>query len=688
MDWVREGPIVAGWIVPRDARNDPSPTRCGVAAVPRVNLSSPTWGSPFPFPFALAFPSAVSACGRCVLCPPPSRLGSWPSLPPALPRVVATPPLAVAVSPRLHGGGARQARAPASSFLATACCLGPTSRGWVSPSGGLVGGVGGCAVAGACRCVASVLVPRPCPASLAPWPSALGRRAVSLSLSRRRLPASSAACLFHPNGLSSSPVRAQRGPRVVVPEVPCALRSGWGSLLPPCVQGLLELPQGPLQPLESPSQSPLVRGPRLLPLAVARVVALIPPPVALSSALLRRFAPRRPAPSPVRWRLAPRSSALAFAWGRRGALPSLSAVSWRRRAVRPLPSSSAASRVVSRVVRASCAVVGGAAPPTSLAARAAAPPSAGSGVLRLPDPHAPPPVVGAGSCCAGGVLGLVPRRCVRRVPAHACLPTEVDRLRRVSRVDGVPEHALPRIGRYPWGSAPSRSQGFWLAPRGPPEAEVLREGQAVIAWRACCWLGDELWCFPVGCTRRRGLSGRVVKPRRGPFLSPATVRSCPRVGLRPGPLVGWWFAPSADPGVRVVVVGLWVGAVTGWRPGVLGLPDALPLLPVVAGRFGGCTGGLARLPLVRTLGWARMAFLRLGLLRFLPTAHLGPSCRGSACVDLVPEVRVPRLPQPAPGLLAPRRLEGLVLPSPIGWPVRQRFVLPLAAPLAGGLAGL
>ena len=90
----------------------------------------------------------------------------------------------------------------------------------------------------------------------------------------------------------------------------------------------------------------------------------------------------------------------------------------------------------------------------------------------------------------------------------------------------MPGHALPVIGKYPWGSAPSRLLEFWLAPSGPRGAEVLRAKQAVIAWRACWMLGNERWCFPMGRTKRHGLSGRAIKPRREPFGSTATRWEC------------------------------------------------------------------------------------------------------------------------------------------------------------------
>jgi hypothetical protein len=319
----------------------------------------------------------------------------------------------------------------------------------LSLSGCQVGGGAGWWVGvGACRCGvlgAPCFVARPGPSPAPSCPSA-SRRALPLSLSRRLLPVALAAWSFHPNGLASVPLPAQRAPGVVVPQVPWALRSGLG-LLPPGVQGFLELPQGSLQPLESLAEALHARVPRLVPPAILRSgVVLVLPALALSSVLA---ALRRPAPWwPVR----------AVAWWRRGARSSVLAVArWRRAAGLPSTSSVVPPSLVRlvRLVRAFrtsrsvvCDVAGWAPAASPPAALAAPSPPPWTGVLRLPNPRAPHPVVVAG-LCSGGVLGPLPRRCVRCVPAHACLPTEVDRLRRVSRVDSVPEHALPWVGRHP-----------------------------------------------------------------------------------------------------------------------------------------------------------------------------------------------------------------------------------------------
>lgn len=61
-------------------------------------------------------------------------------------------------------------------------------------------------------------------------------------------------------------------------------------------------------------------------------------------------------------------------------------------------------------------------------------------------------------------------------------------------VDCVPTHAVPMIGTYPRGAAPSRLLGFRPAPSVPSGAEALRARPAVIAVRAyglivhCVWL--------------------------------------------------------------------------------------------------------------------------------------------------------------------------------------------------------
>ena len=120
------------------------------------------------------------------------------------------------------------------------------------------------------------------------------------------------------------------------------------------------------------------------------------------------------------------------------------------------------------------------------------------------------------------------------------------------RVDCVPVHALPVIGRYPRGNASGTLWGFRPAPHAPPGVEVLHAKLAVIARRA---YGLSCHVFRIWKRRWRTRCLRCTLGAVPPGVHLCLIASHPR-----------FTVPRA------------VSAMRAW---VLGLTNAGPFFPIV-----------------------------------------------------------------------------------------------------------